>query len=243
MLISAIRLKDAKTRFRFLGTQYCYPEVLAKHESNMSLFSKFQGSKPPERESAAAGSEAVPAALLDPASLNEQAPETFKAKFETTAGDFVIEVTRAWAPLGADRFYNLVKNNYFAESAFFRYVPGFIVQWGIHADPRVAAAWRSANIGDDRSGQSNAVGTVTFATAGPFTRTTQLFVNLKDNKFLDPQGFTPFGAVVEGMDVVQRLYSGYGEKPDQGALQRQGKAYLLQKFPKLDTIKATTILA
>ncbi|MGD0500317.1 MAG: peptidylprolyl isomerase [Bryobacteraceae bacterium] len=193
-------------------------------------------------ESTAPGPNSESSALMNPAALNEPAPAIYRAKFATTAGDFTVEVTRAWAPLGADRFYNLVKNDFFTDAAFFRYVPGFIVQWGIPADPKVAAAWRSAHISDDPFNKSNARGTVTFATAGPFTRTTQLFINLRDNSSLDPQGFTPFGAVIDGMDVVQRLYSGYGEKPDQASIQNQGKAYLDKKFPKLDTIKSATIL-
>ncbi len=211
----------------------------------MSLFSKLHGSneEPAAPKNAATLSEAEVAVLMNPAALNEESPAVFKARFETTAGGFVIEVTRAWAPVGADRFYNLVKSNFFTGAAFFRYVPGFIVQWGISADPRIAAAWRSANISDDKFNRSNSRGTVTFATAGPGTRTTQFFVNFKDNSFLDSQGFTPFGAVVEGMDVVQRLYSGYGEKPDQGLLQTQGRAYVEAKFPKLDSITSATILA
>jgi peptidyl-prolyl cis-trans isomerase A (cyclophilin A) len=180
---------------------------------------------------------------MNPAALNEPAPAIYRVKFATTAGDFGVEVSRAWAPLGADRFYNLVKNNFFTDVAFFRYVPGFIVQWGIPADPKVASAWCSAKIPDDSWKKSNSRGTITFATGGPFTRTTQVFINLKDNSFLDSQGFTPFGAVTEGMDVVQRLYSGYGEKPDQSSIQKQGKAYLDKKFPKLDTIKSATILS
>jgi cyclophilin family peptidyl-prolyl cis-trans isomerase len=214
----------------------------------MSFFSKFQGSKDEPAggdapKSAAPLSEAEIAVLMNPAALSEQAPDTFKAKFETTAGDFVIEVTRAWAPLGADRFYNLVKNKYFTGCAFFRYVPGFIVQWGIAADPKVSAVWRAANIPDDKFNHSNSRGTLTFATAGPSTRTTQLFINFKDNSFLDSQGFTPFGSVIEGLAVVERLYSGYGEKPDQGSIQAHGAKYIETRFPKLDSIKSATILA
>ncbi len=186
---------------------------------------------------------APPAALMNPAALKEQAPEKYSVKFTTTAGEFTIDVTRALSPLGADRFYNLVKNNFFDQAAFFRYVPGFIVQWGIPADPRVAAVWQTARIPDDKHKNSNDAGSVVFATAGPNTRTTQLFINLADNAGLDAQGFTPFGRVAgSGMNIVKKMYSGYGEAPDQGLIRSQGKAYLDKNFPKLDTIKSTTIV-
>src|ERR1700723_401573 len=161
----------------------------------------------------------------------------------TTKGDFVVDVTRAWAPLGADRFYNLVKHGFFTDAAFFRNVPGFIVQFGLSADPGVNKVWQSANIKDDSKKESNAPGTITFATAGPNTRTTQLFINFGNNTFLDSQGFTPFGKVTSGMDVVQKLYSGYGERPDQGAITSQGKAYLDKNFPNIDMIKSATIVS
>ena len=185
---------------------------------------------------------APPAALMNPAALKEQAPEKFNVKFATSAGEFTIEVNRSWSPLGADRFYNLVKNNFFDQAAFFRYVPNFIVQWGIPADPKVAAVWQKASIPDDKHKNSNSTGTIVFATAGPNTRTTQLFINLNDNAGLDAQGFTPFGRVSSGMNVVTKLYSGYGENPDQGRIRSEGKAYLDKSFPKLDTIKSTTIV-
>jgi peptidyl-prolyl cis-trans isomerase A (cyclophilin A) len=181
-------------------------------------------------------------ALLKPATLTEKAPETFDVEFATTRGNFTVRVTRAWAPLGADRFYNLVKNSYFEEAAFFRLVPNFIVQFGLSADPEVNRVWRSANFRDDPVTQSNKPGTITFATAGPHTRTTQLFINYRHNDFLDKQGFSPFGEVTKGMDVVQNFYSGYGEQPDQGAITSQGKAYLDKSFPKLDRITSTKIL-
>jgi peptidyl-prolyl cis-trans isomerase A (cyclophilin A) len=180
--------------------------------------------------------------LLHPASLTAKAPESFQVKFATTKGDFVVEVTRALAPLGADRFYNLVKHGFFTDAAFFRNVPGFIVQFGLSADPAVNKVWQSANIKDDPGKTSNAPGTITFATAGPNTRTTQLFINFGNNTFLDPQGFSPFGKVISGMDVVQKLYSGYGERPDQGAITSQGKAYLDKNFPNIDSIKSATIV-
>jgi peptidyl-prolyl cis-trans isomerase A (cyclophilin A) len=182
-------------------------------------------------------------ALLEPASMKEQAPEAFGVQFATTKGNFSVQVTRAWAPLGADRFYNLVKHGFFAEAAFFRVVPGFIIQFGLSADPAVNRVWRAANIKDDPVTQSNTPGYITFATAGPNTRTTQLFINFGNNTFLDSQGFAPFGKVTSGMDVVQRLYSGYGERPDQGSITSQGKAYLDKNFPNIDSIQSATIVS
>jgi len=182
-------------------------------------------------------------ALLKPATLTAKAPDVFTVQFTTTKGDFVVEVTRAWAPLGADRFYNLVKHGFFTDAAFFRVVPGFIVQFGLSADPAVNRVWHSANIKDDPVTQSNRPGTITFATAGPNTRTTQLFINFGNNGPLDRQGFSPFGRVTSGMDVVQGLYSGYGEQPDQGSITALGKAYLDKNFPKIDSIKSATIIS
>jgi len=186
--------------------------------------------------------------LLVPSALKEQAPATFKAKFTTTKGDFVIEVTRAWAPLGADRFYNLVKNHFFDGAAFFRVLPGFVAQFGLNPRPEVSRVWASATIKDDPVTQSNLTGYLTFATAGRNTRTTQLFINLADNRNLDSMGFAPFGKVVEGMDVVQQFYSGYGEGapggrgPDQGRITNEGRAYLDKNFPLLDSIKVAMIV-
>jgi peptidyl-prolyl cis-trans isomerase A (cyclophilin A) len=182
------------------------------------------------------------AELLKPATLNEKSPETFDVEFTTSKGGFTVHVTRAWAPLGADRFYNLVKHGYFDGAAFFRVVPNFIVQFGLSADPAVNTVWRSSNFKDDPVTQSNKPGTITFATAGPNTRTTQLFINFGNNSFLDGQGFSPFGQVTKGMDVALKLHSGYGERPDQGAITTQGKTYLEKNFPNLDTIQSTTIL-
>ncbi|HEV3481103.1 MAG TPA: peptidylprolyl isomerase [Candidatus Acidoferrales bacterium] len=179
--------------------------------------------------------------LMHPATLNAKAPATFDAKFTTTKGDFVVHVTRAWAPLGADRFYNLVKHGFFTDAAFFRVVPGFMIQFGLSADPAVSKEWQSARIKDDPVTQSNKPGYVTFATAGPNTRTTQLFINYGNNAFLDSQGFSPFGEVTSGMDVVKKLYSGYGEKPDQGSITALGKPYLDKNFPNIDSIKSATI--
>jgi peptidyl-prolyl cis-trans isomerase A (cyclophilin A) len=188
------------------------------------------------------------AALLDPSLATEQAPDTFRVRFETTKGPFVVEVTRAWAPRGADRFYNLVKAGFYDDVAFFRVIPGFMAQFGINGDPRVNEAWYAARIPDDPVTRSNTRGMVTYAMAGPDTRTTQLFVNFKDNAFLDSQGFPPFGRVVEGMAVVDSLYSGYGEGapqgmgPDQGRAQQEGNAYLRASFPRLDFVKAARLV-
>ena len=185
--------------------------------------------------------------LANPAALKEQAPATYKAKFETSKGVFVIQVTRAWAPLGADRFYNLVKNGFFDDVRFFRVISGFMVQFGINGNPAVSAKWREAEIHDDRVTQSNKRGMITFATAGPNTRTTQVFINFGDNSMLDGQGFAPFGKVVTGMNVVDALYAGYGEGaprgagPDQGRLQMEGNAYLAKSFPRMDYVKKATI--
>jgi cyclophilin family peptidyl-prolyl cis-trans isomerase len=181
------------------------------------------------------------AKLRSPASLTEQAPASYKAKFDTSKGAFVIEVHRDWAPKGADRFYNLVKNGFYDDTRFFRVVPDFMVQFGINGDPALQKNWANANIQDDPKSQSNKKGFVTFATRGPNTRTTQVFVNLKDNGFLDAQGFTPFGQVVSGMDVVEKITSQYGEKPNQGMIQSEGNAYLNKDFPKLDFGKKATI--
>ena len=187
-------------------------------------------------------------ALLNPSKAEEKAPAVFKAKFKTNKGDFTIEVTRAWAPLGADRFYNLVKIGYFTDIAFFRVISGFMVQFGIHGDPAVSAKWREANIKDDAPAQSNLKGYVTYAMAGPDTRTTQFFINYGDNSRLDDMGFAPFGKIIEGMKVVESIYSGYGEGapsgmgPDQGRTQMQGNKYLKAEFPKMDYILGAELL-
>jgi peptidyl-prolyl cis-trans isomerase A (cyclophilin A) len=182
--------------------------------------------------------------LMNPATLTEKAPETFQAKFETTKGTFLIEVTRAWAPAGADRFYNLVKNGYYDNCRFFRVISGFMAQFGINGDPKLNTVWREARIKDDKVLQSNKRGYVSYAMAGPNTRTTQLFISFADNSGLDPQGFAPFGKVsAEGMKVVDALFSGYGESPDQGNVQMQGNTYLDKNFPKLDYIKSAVIFS
>ncbi len=188
-------------------------------------------------------------ALLDPSLATDKAPDSFKVKFVTTKGDFVLEVTRDWAPNGADRFYNLVKIGYFKDVAFFRNIDGFMVQFGIHGDPAVNAKWHESNIKDDPVKKSNTAGFVTYAQTGrPNSRSTQFFINFGDNANLDGMRFAPFGQVVEGMDVVKSLYSGYGEGapngrgPDQRRVQEQGNAYLKKDFPKLDYIKTATIV-
>lgn len=182
------------------------------------------------------------ASLKNPASLTEQAPATYKAAFDTSAGKFVIDVHRAWAPKGADRFYNLVKNGFYDDTRFFRVVPNFMVQFGLNGDPAVQSNWANANITDDPSGkQSNKKGYVTFATRGKDTRTTQVFINFKDNAGLDSQGFAPFGEVTSGMDVVEKITDQYGEKPNQASIQSQGNTYLKAQFPKLDYVKKATI--
>jgi peptidyl-prolyl cis-trans isomerase A (cyclophilin A) len=181
------------------------------------------------------------AKLKTPAQLTETAPATFKAAFDTSAGKFVVEVHRDWAPKGADRFYNLVKNGFFDDTRFFRVVPNFMVQFGLNGDPAIQSVWRTANLTDDPVKESNKAGYVTFATAGPGTRTTQVFINFKDNAGLDRQGFAPFGKVASGMDVVEKINAEYGEQPNQGSIQSQGNTYLKAKFPKLDYIKKATI--
>ncbi len=189
--------------------------------------------------------------LLDPdhESWSRQAPETFKVKFETSKGDIVIQVTRAWAPLGADRFYNLLKAGYFTNAASVRVIEGFMAQAGIHGDPRVNAAWRTATIEDDPVEQRNTRGMVSFATSGPNSRVNQFFINFADNSRLDPMGFSPFARVrPEDMAVVDRLYAGYGEGaprgrgPVQGLMQSRGNEYLRAEFPELDYIETARIV-
>lgn len=167
--------------------------------------------------------------------------ETFRVRFETTAGEFVVEVHPDWAPKGAERFRELVEDGLYDGNRFFRVVPGFVVQWGIHGDPAISSQWERNNIPDDPRVASNTRGRVTFATSGPNSRTTQIFVNFGNNTGLDSQGFAPFGEVVEGMDVVDGIHSEYGQRPDQGLIQRVGNAYLDDQFPKLDHIIRATI--
>ena len=200
--------------------------------------------KPATTKPATAKPAAVNPALRTPAKLKDVAPAVFHANFETSAGVFVVEVTRAWAPRGADRFYNLVKYGYFDGTRFFRVVRNFMVQFGINGDPKLNAVWREANIPDDPVTQSNRRGFITFATSGPNSRTTQVFINFKDNAGLDGQGFAPFGQVVTGMDVVDKLNGEYGEQPSQAQHQIQsgGNAFLAKNFPRLDYIKKATLM-
>ena len=180
--------------------------------------------------------------LLNPASLTAKAPADFKANFTTSAGDFVVEVHRDWAPQGADRFYNLVRRGFFTNASFFRVVPGFVVQFGLNADPAINKVWEQARIQDDPVTQSNKRGRLVFATAGPNTRTTQLFINFGNNGRLDGMGFAPFGEVIEGMDVVDKIYAGYGEQPQQNLITEQGDAYISKNFPKIDKIKLARVI-
>jgi len=181
-------------------------------------------------------------ALSNPALANEKAPEVFKVKFRTSKGEFVIESHREWSPLGADRFYNLAKIGYFTDIAFFRVISGFMAQFGIHGDPAISANWRIAQIKDDPVIRSNKKGYISFAMAGTNTRTTQLFINYGNNANLDSMGFSPFGKVIEGMDVVDSIYSGYGEGapsgrgPSQHLIQSRGNEYLKKDFSQLDYI-------
>ena len=188
------------------------------------------------------GSAASRPSLLNPATLTAKAPADFKARFTTSAGDFVVEVHRDWAPAGADRFYNLVRRGFFTNASFFRVIPGFVVQFGLNADPAVNKVWHQATIQDDPVKHSNTRGALVFATAGPNTRTTQLFINFANNARLDGMGFAPFGEIVEGMDVVDKIYAGYGEQPRQDLITEQGDAYISQNFPKIDKIKAARVL-
>jgi peptidyl-prolyl cis-trans isomerase A (cyclophilin A) len=179
----------------------------------------------------------------------KQAPPEFKVKLATTKGDVVILVHRDWSPLGADHFYELTQMHFYDGTRFFRALKGFIVQWGINGDPKVNKDWSVIPIHDDPPKVSNKVGTVVYAAAGPNSRTTQLFINLGDNsRTLDPQGFTPFGEVIQGMDNVMKLYMGYGEGPpggtgpDQAAIADIGNPYLEEHFPKLDYIKTVRVV-
>lgn len=204
--------------------------------------------KSADRAPASAGSSAAPDYHnpSDPG-FATQAPDSFRARFATTKGDFVIAVHRAWAPLGADRFYNLVRSGFYDGVRFFRVMPGFMAQFGIHGDTAVTAAWRERRIQDDPVRRTNLRGMVTFATAGPGTRTTQIFINYGSNDRLDAMGFAPFGQVVEGMEVVDKLYGEYGEGaprgrgPDQFRLNVEGEKYLARQFPRLDKINKATI--
>lgn len=184
--------------------------------------------------------------LADPESpaMRKQAPDQFQVLFRTSAGDFTVEVQRDLAPKGADRFYNLVRHGFYDDQRFFRVLPGFVAQWGMHGNPEVNAQWHAATIPDDPVKGSNTAGTITFAkTNAPNSRTTQLFINLGDNSAgLDRQGFAPFGRVVDGMEAVQAINSKYGQRPDQGQIGKRGNEYLKAEFPELDYIKSARII-
>ena len=198
--------------------------------------------KPAPAKPSAAKPAGPSAALRTPSKLTETAPPVYDVTFDTTAGTFVVQVTRAWAPRGADRFYNLVKHGYYDAGRFFRVVPNFMVQFGINGDPKVQAPWREASIPDDPVTQSNKRGFITFAKSSlPNSRTTQVFINYRDNSRLDADGFAPFGQVISGMDVVDKINGEYGEKPFQPQIQKEGNAYLIKEFPRLDYVKKASL--
>ena len=216
------------------------------------LAAQDQSSAPPAQKPAVAAHPkasvrtATDPALMHPATLKNKAPDVYEATFTTTKGDFVVQVTRSWAPNEADRFYNLVKHGYFSGVEFFRVVPGFVVQFGLTGSPAINKAWENANIKDDPTTQTNAEGTITFAQTGsPNSRSTQVFINLGNNAGLDHngQGFAPFGQITSGMDVVKNLYGGYADAPTnhQDEITNQGNAYLEKNFPKLDSIQSAKI--
>jgi peptidyl-prolyl cis-trans isomerase A (cyclophilin A) len=184
----------------------------------------------------------------DPREERAAAPDTFAVRFETSRGPFVVEVYRAWAPNGADRFYYLVRNGFYDGVRFFRVLDGFVAQFGASGDPLLSRVWDVRTIPDDPVKQSNARGTVTFATGGPNTRTTQVFINYRNNPRLDALGFAPIGRVVEGMSRADSLYSGYGEGapdgrgPNQDRIAAEGNAYLRRDFPRLDSVVTARVV-
>lgn len=220
------------------------PAEAAKTEAPAAAPAPAPAATPTETKPAAAPP-AKPGNLLKPATFKETAPDKYEVLFKTTRGNFTVQVTRAWSPLGADRFYNLVKGHFYDNTAFFRVVPGFVVQFGISDRPGVSAAWKHTEIADDPVTQTNKRGALTFATAGPNTRTTQIFINLKDNQRLDGMGFSPFGVVEgSGMNVVELMYEGYGNDngPAQDKLEALGNAYARKGWPKLDYIVSATVV-
>jgi peptidyl-prolyl cis-trans isomerase A (cyclophilin A) len=196
---------------------------------------------PPPADSATVAAPVTPAAAPPAA---DAAPAVFRVRLETSKGPVVIEARRAWSPNGVDRLHELVNAGYYDDVRFFRVVPGFVVQFGMHGDPATNAQWENRRLTDDPVTQTNKRGTVTFATAGPGTRTTQLFINLGDNGFLDAQGFSPIGEVVEGMSVIDALYSGYADTPtsQQGQIGAEGNAFLNRQYPKLDYIRTARVV-
>jgi peptidyl-prolyl cis-trans isomerase A (cyclophilin A) len=216
-----------------------------------SLFAAVTAAKADDTNTAAATATPPPAApaFADPSKLTETAPDTFRAQFVTTKGSFTVEVTRSLSPNGVDRFYNLVRSGYFKDVAFFRVIPGFMCQFGIHGDPAISAKWRDANIADDPVKGSNTRGTITYAMSSmPNSRSTQFFINFGDNSRLDGSGFASFGKVIQGMDVVDKINGEYGEGapggngPDQGRVQMEGNAYLKKDFPNLDYIQSVNLV-
>jgi peptidyl-prolyl cis-trans isomerase A (cyclophilin A) len=188
--------------------------------------------------------------LMDPkaAPVNLTAPAEFKVKLDTSKGAIVLKVVRDWAPKGADRFYSLVKNGFYDECRFYRVLPKFVAQFGIHGNPKISGAWREAPIDDDPVKQKNTRGRVTFAKGGPNSRTTNLFINLRDSTSLDSSGFAPVGEVVEGLEIADQLHSGYGDGapkgrgPAQKRIYEEGNAWLQKDFRDLDFIKTATIV-
>ncbi len=183
------------------------------------------------------------AAIGSPSPTATPSPDSFRVVFETSRGNFSVDVTRSLAPIGADRLHELVQRGYFTDVRFFRVVPGFIVQFGMHGDPATNGVWMKSSLTDDPVAESNKRGSLVYATAGPNTRSNQFFINFGDNAMLDAQGFAPFGHVVEGMDVVDKINAEYGESPEQGRIEAEGNAYLTTAFPKLDYIKSARIVA
>lgn len=182
--------------------------------------------------------------LLNPEhpEMKKQAPASYTVRFNTSRGDFVVRVTRDWAPVGADRFYNLVRHGFYDGCRFFRVVPGFMVQFGLSGDPSVSAAWKEANLQDDPVKESNQRGFICYAKTGaPNSRSTQVFINYGDNSRLDKDKFAPFGKVIGGMEVVDEINAEYREQPRQDLIQSQGTSYLMQQFPKLDFITSATV--
>lgn len=244
MKSTAAGSNSARSRYAapFVTAMLCVIVMFVVQPASAQTGTSSQGATTKKRP---AGASTYDRALLHPALLKAKAPDEYKVKFVTTRGEFTITVTRAWAPLGADRFYNLIRHHFFDNATVFRVVPNFVAQFGLSAYPPVNAAWRDANIKDDPVTQSNKKGYITFASAGPNTRTTQLFINLKDNAGLDGQGFAPFGVVdADGMNVVEMFYDQYGNDAgmDQDNISSKGKAYIDQRWPKLDTIKSAALL-
>ena len=188
----------------------------------------------------AGGAQSCP--LCNPGAFTGESPATFQAAFDTSKGRFVVEVHREWAPVGADRFYNLVMGGFFDDVRFFRVISGQLAQFGMHGDPKVQDAWRDAVVQDDPVKHGNVRGSVSFASRGPNTRTTQLFINLRDNRAYDRLGFAPFGEVVSGLDVVDGLFAGYEERPEQPLIDEEGNVYLTREFPNLDYVKKAAIV-